>query len=108
MFMRRFLQSRLELFEENERKNLAIFTGHLSFSQGNYSGLPPETVFQPLLKDNLVSKGIGSFIYNRLLRCIWLIIALDDLISILKTGEKWRKTFWSSSHPQSDLLKVSP
>ncbi|KAK9043671.1 hypothetical protein V6N11_072006 [Hibiscus sabdariffa] len=49
--MQRLLQS-LELFEDNERKKLAIFTA-LAFSQ-KLSGLPPETVFQPLHKDNLV------------------------------------------------------
>ncbi|KAH7571346.1 hypothetical protein JRO89_XS04G0027300 [Xanthoceras sorbifolium] len=56
---RRFMQS-LELFEENERKKLAIFTA-LAFSQ-KLSGLPPETEY---LIDN----------------------SLDDLIAILKRGK---------------------
>ncbi|KAK4353450.1 hypothetical protein RND71_028968 [Anisodus tanguticus] len=51
--MRKMLQS-LELFEENERIKLSIFTA-LAFSQ-KLSGLPPETVLQPLLKDNLRGK----------------------------------------------------
>ncbi|KAM2112261.1 hypothetical protein FF1_013585 [Malus domestica] len=62
--MRRFLQS-LELFEENERKKLAIFTA-LAFSQ-KLSGLPPETVFQPMLKDNLVGKGLRGKVEDNLL-----------------------------------------
>ncbi|CAI9781574.1 unnamed protein product [Fraxinus pennsylvanica] len=41
-----FFFESLELFEENERKKLAIFTA-LAFSQ-KLSGLPPKTVFQPL------------------------------------------------------------
>eukprot|EP01018_Ginkgo_biloba_P032727 Gb_32691 [translate_table: standard] len=58
----RFLQS-VELFEENERNKLEIFTA-LTFSE-KLSGLPPKTVFQPLLKDNLVAKGIVlSFIID--------------------------------------------
>ncbi|XP_011009963.1 PREDICTED: basic leucine zipper and W2 domain-containing protein 2 [Populus euphratica] len=82
--MRRFLQS-LELFEENERKKLAIFTA-LSFSQ-KLSGLPPETVFQPLLKDNLVSKGIVLSFITDFFKVYLVDNSLDDLISILKRGK---------------------
>ncbi|PKA66138.1 Eukaryotic translation initiation factor 5 [Apostasia shenzhenica] len=81
---RRFLQS-VELFEENESKKLAIFTA-LTFSQ-KLSGLPPETVFQPLLKDNLVAKGlvlsfITDFFKEYLKDC-----SIDDLIALLKRGK---------------------
>jgi hypothetical protein len=82
--MRRFLQS-LELFEENERKKLAIFTA-LAFSQ-KLSGLPPETVFQPLLKDNLVSKGIVLSFITDFFKVYLVDNSLDDLISILKRGK---------------------
>ena len=82
--MRRFLQS-LELFEDNERKNLAIFTT-LTFSQ-KLSGLPPETVFQPLLKDNLVSKGIVLSFITDFFKEYLVDNNLDDLIALLKRGK---------------------
>ncbi|XP_027087932.1 basic leucine zipper and W2 domain-containing protein 2-like [Coffea eugenioides] len=82
--MRRFLQS-LELFEENERKKLAIFTA-LAFSQ-KLSGLPPETVFQPLLKDNLVGKGLVLSFITDFFKEYLIDNSLDDLISILKRGK---------------------
>ncbi|XP_022946474.1 basic leucine zipper and W2 domain-containing protein 2-like [Cucurbita moschata] len=81
--MRRFLQS-LEFFEENERKKLAIFTA-LAFSQ-KLSGLPPETVFQPLLKDNLVAKGLVLSFITDFFKEYLRDNSLDDLISILKRG----------------------
>ncbi|XP_010241522.1 PREDICTED: basic leucine zipper and W2 domain-containing protein 2-like [Nelumbo nucifera] len=82
--MRRFLQS-LELFEENERKKLAIFTA-LTFSQ-KLSGLPPETVFQPLLKDNLVGKGLVLSFITDFFKEYLKDNSLDDLISLLKRGK---------------------
>ncbi|KAK3441320.1 hypothetical protein EUGRSUZ_B01418 [Eucalyptus grandis] len=82
--MRRFLQS-LELFEENERKKLAIFTA-LAFSQ-KLSGLPPETVFQPMLKDNLVSKGLVLSFLTDFFKEYLIDNSLDDLIAILKRGK---------------------
>ncbi|XP_024926372.2 uncharacterized protein LOC107412532 [Ziziphus jujuba] len=82
--MRRFLQS-LEFFEENERKKLAIFTA-LAFSQ-KLSGLPPETVFQPLLKDNLVAKGLVLSFITDFFKEYLVDNSLDDLISILKRGK---------------------
>lgn len=82
--MRKFLQS-LELFEENERKKLAIFTA-LAFSQ-KLSGLPPETVFQPLLKDNLVAKGLVLSFMTDFFKEYLIDNSLDDLISILKRGK---------------------
>ncbi|KAL5566724.1 hypothetical protein UlMin_029888 [Ulmus minor] len=82
--MRRFLQS-LELFEENERKKLAIFTA-LAFSQ-KLSGLPPETVFQPMLKDNLVAKGLVLSFITDFFKEYLVDNSLDDLISILKRGK---------------------
>ncbi|WVZ08858.1 hypothetical protein V8G54_022204 [Vigna mungo] len=82
--MRRFLQS-LELFEENERKKLAIFTA-LAFSQ-KLSGLPPETVLQPLLKDNLVAKGLVLSFMTDFFKEYLIDNSLDDLISILKRGK---------------------
>ncbi|CAH2079542.1 unnamed protein product [Thlaspi arvense] len=81
---RRFLQS-LELFEENERKKLAIFTA-LAFSQ-KLSGLPPETVFQPLLKDNLVAKGIVLTFVTDFFKEYLVENSLEDLISILRRGK---------------------
>ncbi|XP_010551247.1 PREDICTED: protein krasavietz-like [Tarenaya hassleriana] len=82
--MGRFLQS-LELFEEDERKKLAIFTA-LAFSQ-RLSGLPPETVFQPLLKDNLVAKGLVLSFITDFFKEYLVENSLDDLISILKRGK---------------------
>jgi len=82
--MRRFLQS-LELFEENERKKLAIFTA-LTFSQ-KLAGLPPETVFQPLLKDNLVAKGIVLSFITDFFKEFLVENSLDDLIALLKRGK---------------------
>ncbi|XP_031475776.1 uncharacterized protein LOC116247672 [Nymphaea colorata] len=82
--MRRFLQS-LELFEENERKKLAIFTA-LTFSQ-KLSGLPPETVFQPLLKDSLVAKGLVLLFITDFFKEYLVENSLDDLISLLKRGK---------------------
>ncbi|KAI4368258.1 hypothetical protein MLD38_016834 [Melastoma candidum] len=82
--MQRFLQS-LELFEDNERKKLAIFTA-LAFSQ-KLSGLPPETVFQPLLKDNLVAKGLVLSFITDFFKVYLVDNSLDDLISILKRGK---------------------
>ena len=82
--MRKFLQS-LEFFEENERKKLAIFTA-LAFSQ-KLSGLPPETVFQPLLKDNLVSKGIVLSFITEFFKEYLKENTLDDLIALLKKGK---------------------
>ncbi|KAM7279862.1 hypothetical protein ACFE04_006996 [Oxalis oulophora] len=82
--MRRFLQS-LELFEETERKKLAIFTA-LAFSQ-KLSGLPPETVFQPLLKDNLVAKGIVLSFVTDFFKVYLVDNSLDDLIALLKRGK---------------------
>lgn len=82
--MRKFLQS-LELFEENERKKLAIFSA-LTFSQ-KLSGLPPETVFQPLLKDNLVAKGIVLSFITDFFKEYLVDNSLDDLIGLLKRGK---------------------
>ncbi|CAM8960297.1 unnamed protein product [Rhodiola kirilowii] len=82
--MQKFLQS-LEMFEENERKKLAIFTA-LSFSQ-KLSGLPPETVFQPLLKDNLVAKGIVLSFVTDFFREYLVDNSVDDLIAIIKRGK---------------------
>lgn len=82
--MRKFLQS-LELFEENERKKLAIFTA-LAFSQ-KLSGLPLDTVFQPLLKDNLVAKGIVLSFITDFFKEYLIDNSLDDLISFLKRGK---------------------
>ncbi|XVE62173.1 hypothetical protein DITRI_Ditri06bG0097300 [Diplodiscus trichospermus] len=82
--MQRLLQS-LELFEENERKKLAIFTA-LAFSQ-KLSGLPPETVFQPLVKDNLVAKGLVLSFITDFFKEYLLDNSLEDLISILKRGK---------------------
>ncbi|XP_022853093.1 basic leucine zipper and W2 domain-containing protein 2-like [Olea europaea var. sylvestris] len=82
--MQRFLQS-LELFEENESKKLAIFTA-LAFSQ-KLSGLPPEIVFQPLLKDNLVAKGLVLSFMTDFFREYLIHNSLDDLILILKRGK---------------------
>lgn len=82
--MRRFLQS-LELFEEKERKKLAIFTA-LTFSQ-KLSGLPPETVFQSLVKDNLVAKGIVLSFITDFFKEYLVDNSLDDLISLLKRGK---------------------
>ncbi|GLJ08853.1 hypothetical protein SUGI_0097130 [Cryptomeria japonica] len=82
--MRKFLQS-LELFEENERKKLAVFTA-LTFSQ-KLSGLPPETVFQPLLKDNLVAKGIVLSFITDFFKEYLVDNSLDDLIGLLKRGK---------------------
>ncbi|KAK7269060.1 hypothetical protein RIF29_21775 [Crotalaria pallida] len=82
--MRRFLQS-LEFFDENERKKLAIFTA-LAFSQ-KLSGLPPETVFQPLLQDNLVAKGLVLSFVTEFFKEYLIDNSLDDLISILKRGK---------------------
>ncbi|KAK6136390.1 hypothetical protein DH2020_029880 [Rehmannia glutinosa] len=79
--MQRFLQS-LELFEEDERKKLAIFTA-LAFSQ-KLSGLPPETVLQPLLKDNLVAKGLVLSFVTDFFKEYLVDNSIDDLISILK------------------------
>ncbi|KAG4922522.1 hypothetical protein JHK84_051365 [Glycine max] len=92
--MRKFLQS-LELFEENERKKLAIFTA-LAFSQ-KLSGLPPETVFQPLLKDNLVAKGLVLSFMTDFFKEYLIDNSLDDLISILKRGKV-----------EEDLLDIFP
>ncbi|KAL0358775.1 UNVERIFIED_CONTAM: hypothetical protein Sangu_0726900 [Sesamum angustifolium] len=82
--MRKFLQS-LELFEDDERKKLAIFTA-LAFSQ-KLSGLPPETVLQPLLKDNLVAKGLVLSFITDFFREYLVDNSLDDLISILKRAK---------------------
>uniref|UniRef100_A0A1D1XGS0 Basic leucine zipper and W2 domain-containing protein 2 n=1 Tax=Anthurium amnicola TaxID=1678845 RepID=A0A1D1XGS0_9ARAE len=82
--MRRFLQS-LELFEQNDRKKLAIFTS-LTFSQ-KLSGLPPETVFQSLLKDNLVAKGLVLSFLTDFFREYLVDNTLDDLISLMKKGK---------------------
>ncbi|KAI4342873.1 hypothetical protein MLD38_027439 [Melastoma candidum] len=82
--MQRFLQS-LELFEDNERKKLAIFTA-LAFSQ-KLSGLPPETVLQPLLKDNLVGKGLVLSFITDFFKEYLVDNSLDDLISVLKRGK---------------------
>ncbi|KAK4366423.1 hypothetical protein RND71_014303 [Anisodus tanguticus] len=82
--MRRVLQC-LELFEENERKKLAIFTA-LAFSQ-KLSGLPPETVFEPLLKDNLVGKGLVLSFITDFFKEYLVDNSLDDLISVLKRGK---------------------
>ncbi|KMZ70732.1 Basic leucine zipper and W2 domain-containing protein [Zostera marina] len=82
--MRRFLQS-LELFEDNERKKLAIFTA-LTFSQ-KLSGLPPETVFQPLLKGNIVAKGIVLPFITDFFKVYLVENNLDDLMLLLKKGK---------------------
>ncbi|XP_020261560.1 basic leucine zipper and W2 domain-containing protein 1-like isoform X1 [Asparagus officinalis] len=81
---RKFLQC-LEIFEEDERKKLAIFTA-LSFSQ-KLSGLPPETVMQPLLKDNLVAKGLVLSFITDFFREYLIDNSVDDLISLLKRGK---------------------
>ncbi|KAK8929020.1 hypothetical protein KSP39_PZI017085 [Platanthera zijinensis] len=83
--MRRFLQC-LELFtENNEKKKLAIFTA-LTFSQ-KLSGLPPETIFQPLLKDNLVDKGLVLPFITDFFKEYLKDSNIDDLIALLKKGK---------------------
>ena len=89
--LQRFLQS-LELFEENERKKLAIFTA-LSLSQ-KLSGLPPETIFHPLLKDNLVAKGLVLTFITDLFKEYLVENSLDDLIAILKHGKVEEKLLY--------------
>jgi hypothetical protein len=64
---------------------LAIFTA-LAFSQ-KLSGLPPETVFQPLLKDNLVAKGLVLTFITDFFKEYLIDNSLDDLIAILKRGK---------------------
>ncbi|WMV31645.1 hypothetical protein MTR67_025030 [Solanum verrucosum] len=92
--MRKMLQS-LELFEENERIKLSIFTA-LAFSQ-KLSGLPPETVLQPLLKDNLVAKGLVLSFITDFFKEYLIDNSIDDLISILKRGKM-----------EDDLLEFFP
>ncbi|CAA6659809.1 unnamed protein product [Spirodela intermedia] len=82
--MRRFLQC-LELFEKDESKKLSIFTA-LAFSQ-KLSGLPPETVFQPLLKDNLVAKGLVLSFITDFFKEYLVENSIDDLILLLKRGK---------------------
>ncbi|XP_078434087.1 uncharacterized protein LOC144705345 [Wolffia australiana] len=82
--MRRFLQC-LELFEKDESKKLSIFTA-LAFSQ-KLSGLPPETVFQPLLKDNLVAKGLVLTFITDFFKEYLVENSIDDLILLLKRGK---------------------
>ncbi|XP_074583436.1 uncharacterized protein LOC141839557 [Curcuma longa] len=82
--MQKFLQS-LELFGENERQKLAIFTA-LAFSQ-KLSGLPPETLFQALLKDNLVSKGLVLSFITVFFKEYLVENSFDDLILLLKRGK---------------------
>lgn len=82
--MQKFLQS-LELFEENERQKLAIFTA-LAFSQ-KLSGLQPEAVFQALLKDNLVAKGLVLSFITVFFKEYLVENSLDDLILLLKKGK---------------------
>jgi hypothetical protein len=82
--MRKFLLY-LELFEDAERKKLAIFTA-LAFSQ-KLSGLPPETVLQPLLKDNLVAKGLVLSFITDFFKEYLVDNSLDDLVSILRRGK---------------------
>ena len=82
--MRRFLQC-LELFEKDESKKLSIFTA-LAFSQ-KLSGLPPETVFQPLLKDNLVGKGLVLTFITDFFKEYLVENSIDDLILLLKKGK---------------------
>ncbi|KAI3496786.1 hypothetical protein L1887_39161 [Cichorium endivia] len=65
--------------------SLAIFTA-LAFSQ-QLSGLPPETVFQPLLKNNLVGKGLVLTLITDFFKEYLIDNSLDDLISILKRGK---------------------
>ncbi|KAL7254717.1 hypothetical protein ACSBR1_008962 [Camellia fascicularis] len=67
------------------RKKLAIFTA-LAFSQ-KLSGLPLDTVFQPLLKDNLVAKGIVLSFITDFFKEYLIDNSLDDLISFLKRGK---------------------
>lgn len=101
--MRRFLQS-LELFEDNERKKLAIFTA-LAFSQ-KLSGLPPETVFQPLLKDNLVAKGLVLTFITDFFKEYLVENSLDDLISLLKRAKVEEKLldFFPSSKRSAEAF----
>ncbi|KAK7281838.1 hypothetical protein RIF29_10144 [Crotalaria pallida] len=66
-------------------EKLAIFTA-LAFSQ-KVSGLPPETVFQPLLQDNLVAKGLVLSFVTEFFKEYLIDNSLDDLISILKRGK---------------------
>ncbi|KAK1273063.1 hypothetical protein QJS04_geneDACA024883 [Acorus gramineus] len=101
--MRRFLQS-LELFEDNERKKLAIFTA-LTFSQ-KLSGLPPETVFQPLLKGNLVAKGLVLSFMTDFFKVYLVDNNLDDLIALLKRG-KMEDNLLEFFPSANALLKVS-
>ncbi|XP_030458217.1 uncharacterized protein LOC115678880 [Syzygium oleosum] len=92
--MQKLLQS-MEFLEEDERKKLAIFTA-LAFTQ-KLSGLPPETVFQPLLKDNLVAKGLVLSFVTDFFKEYLVDNSLDDLIAILKRGKV-----------EDDLLKFFP
>ncbi|KAL6002749.1 hypothetical protein ACLOJK_022969 [Asimina triloba] len=82
--MQRFLQS-LEHSPENERKKLAIFTA-LTFSQ-KLSGLPPETLFQSLLKDNLVAKGLVLSFITVFFKEYLVDNSPDDLMALLKRGK---------------------
>ncbi|KAF8015386.1 hypothetical protein BT93_H1020 [Corymbia citriodora subsp. variegata] len=92
--MQKLVQS-MEFLEEDERKKLAIFTA-LAFSQ-KLSGLPPETVFEPLLKDNLVAKGLVLSFVTDFFKEYLVDNSLDDLIAILKRGKV-----------EDDLLKFFP
>eukprot|EP01018_Ginkgo_biloba_P015494 Gb_36217 [translate_table: standard] len=82
--MQRLLQC-LELLEQNERKKIAIFTA-LSFSQ-KLSGLPPETIFQSVLKDSLVAKGTVLLFITDVFKDYLVENSLDDLVALLKRAK---------------------
>lgn len=82
--MQRQLQS-LELYGQDDRKKLAIFTA-LTFSQ-KLSGLPPETIFNALLKDSLIAKGTVLGFITECFKEYLVENSFDDLIGLLKRAK---------------------
>ena len=82
--MQRLLQS-LELYGEDDRLKLAIFTA-LTFSQ-KLSGLPPETIFSALLKDSLVAKGTVLGFITDCFKEYLVENSFDDLVGLLKRAK---------------------
>ncbi|GAQ78414.1 ARM repeat superfamily protein [Klebsormidium nitens] len=81
--LQRLLQS-LEHYGPEDRKKLAVFTA-LTFSQK--LGLPPETIFEGLLKDAIVQKGTVLSFLTEFCKEYLADNKFEELVSLLKRAK---------------------
>ena len=80
--------------------------GEGSVSTGRNRGCKEKTVFQPLLKDNLMAKRLDRSFITDFFKEYLIDNSLDDLISILKRGREERRAR-RGRHRRNQLARLT-